>query len=61
MSKKEKNYKDNNLKWDIDNRICIQFPKEVNVDWCDFTMPKFKVDKKTKKVTIELNYKELKE
>ena len=61
MSKDKKDYKNNNLKWDIENRICIQFPKEVKVDWCDFTEPKFKVNKKTKKVTIELDYKEIKE
>lgn len=56
---KEKKYDNNNLKWDVDNRICLQFPKEINTDWCDFTKPVFKVNKKTGKITIEMEYKEI--
>ena len=54
-------FDNNNLKWDVDNRICIQFPEEINTGWCDFTKPEFKVNKKTGKITIEMDYKEIKE
>lgn len=59
--KKRKHFQENNLKWDIDNRICIQFPKEINVNWCEFAKPIFKVDKKTQKIIMELHYKKIKE
>ena len=57
--KKNKKYKNNNLKWDIGNRICIQFPEDISVDYCDFTEPCFKLDKKNKKIIIEIEYQEL--
>ena len=54
-----KEYNDKNIKWDIENRLSLQFPKEVNVDWSRFTEPKFTVDKKTGKITIEIFHKEI--
>jgi hypothetical protein len=50
-----------NLKWDVDNRICIQFPKEVDVGMCDFSKPVFKLDKNTGKIIIEIDYSEIEE
>jgi len=57
----EKKFEDNNLKWDVDNRICIQFPKEVDVGMCDFSKPVFKLDKNTGKIIIEIDYSEIEE
>lgn len=50
------------VKYDIDNRLSLQLPIEkINIDWAEFEVLKTKVDKRSKKVYIELKYKELKE
>lgn len=48
------------VKYDIDNRLCIMLPSEVNTNWCEFDTPNIKFDTKNKKVIIELDYKEYK-
>lgn len=47
------------VKYDVDNRICIMLPSEVNVDWSDFDTPEIKYDTKKQKVIIELSYQKL--
>ena len=49
------------VKYDIDNRLSIKLPEDkINVDWADFEVIEVKVDKRSKKVLIELKYKESK-
>lgn len=46
------------VKYDVDNRICIMLPSEVDINWSQFGTPEIKYDTTKKKVIIELSYKE---
>ena len=53
---KEKEY----VKYDIDNRLSIKLPEDrIDTGWADFEVLEVKVDKRSKKVKIELKYKEI--